>query len=36
MSINFPLILVLATAFTGVVWLLEVLLSPGSEEHYLK
>ena len=26
MSINFPLILVLATAFTGVVWLVDYLV----------
>ena len=26
MSINFPLILVLATAFTGIVWLMDYLV----------
>ena len=26
MSVNFPLILVLATAFTGIVWLVDVLV----------
>ena len=29
MSVNFPLILVLATAFTGLVWLLEIYVLRG-------
>jgi signal peptidase I len=33
MSVNFPLILVLATAFTGVIWLLDIfLLRPRREQ----
>ena len=31
MSINFPLILVLATAFTGVVWLVDYLVFRPEE-----
>lgn len=33
LSVNFPLILVLATAFTGAVWLLDYLLLRGRREQ---